>query len=79
MNPAHPFGIIDQTYNALSACDESMQAELAESIVLAGGTSLLPGLGDRLQDDLMRKMRSKDSKAWLEIPNVRVLPSSHFR
>jgi hypothetical protein len=42
-------GIVKQTFESLSLCDETLRGELMGNILLAGGTSLLPGLGDRLQ------------------------------
>lgn len=46
-------GIHEAIYNAIQKCDTDLQAELSQQIVLAGGSSMFRGLGDRLQKELV--------------------------
>lgn len=40
--------------DAILACHPSMQSELAANVVLAGGTTMLPGFASRLQKELTK-------------------------
>jgi len=78
----HPFpaGLTVQAYEALRLCDDSIRKDLSHNVVVAGGTSLLPGLGDRLQVELQQRINSeakanKSSTAH----EVRVVPNSRYR
>mmetsp|Transcript_79435 Transcript_79435/g.199620 ORF Transcript_79435/g.199620 Transcript_79435/m.199620 type:complete len:1284 (+) Transcript_79435:52-3903(+) len=45
-------GIQDLAFNAIRACDVDIRKDLFSNIVLAGGSSLFPGLVDRLTKEL---------------------------
>jgi actin len=44
-------GIHELVFGAILACDHDLQVELFANVVLAGGTSLIPGLDKRLQKE----------------------------
>lgn len=65
---------------SLCLCDDSVRKDLAQNIIISGGTSLLPGFGDRLQRELPGRLSaSADSKIQSIAPLVRVVPSSSYR
>jgi len=41
-------GIATLTHNAIAKCDEDLQKDLYSAVVLAGGTSMLPGFANRM-------------------------------
>jgi len=45
-------GIHDQLYNSVMKCDIDLRREMFGNVVLSGGTTLLPGLEARLNDEL---------------------------
>eukprot|EP00515_Schizochytrium_aggregatum_P003129 CAMPEP_0202052620 /NCGR_PEP_ID=MMETSP0963-20130614/5374_1 /ASSEMBLY_ACC=CAM_ASM_000494 /TAXON_ID=4773 /ORGANISM="Schizochytrium aggregatum, Strain ATCC28209" /LENGTH=407 /DNA_ID=CAMNT_0048617911 /DNA_START=20 /DNA_END=1240 /DNA_ORIENTATION=- len=45
-------GISQLTFQSILACDKTLQADLFSSIVLAGGSSMFPGLATRLETEL---------------------------
>jgi actin-related protein len=45
-------GIHELIYNAIQKCDTSVRAELYGNIVLAGGSTMFPGIADRLTKEL---------------------------
>ena len=65
-------GILGQVQKSFDLCDDSLKREIAQHIVLAGGTSMLPGLGDRLMSTL-------SVKAGSDIGPLRVVPNSNHR
>ena len=75
-----PNGLINQSYEALRLCDDSIRRDLAHNIVVAGGTSLLPGISDRLSVELQQRMMGEQrAKGTLHDINVRVIPNSTYR
>ncbi len=46
-------GISDMTYNSIVACDAGLQKLFYPEIVVSGGTSMLPGIVDRLRMNIM--------------------------
>lgn len=38
-----PNGLVHQTYETLQLCDDSLRKDLANNVVISGGTSMLPG------------------------------------
>jgi len=72
-------GLINQLFESLSLCDDSIKRDLANNIIIAGGTSLLPGLGDRLGEELNRLSFEEASAKGLSTPlPMRVMPSAAF-
>jgi actin-related protein len=45
-------GLPELVVNAVSGCDRDLTATMYGNVVLSGGTTLLPGLGDRLEKEL---------------------------
>jgi actin-related protein len=70
-------GLSKQVFESLTLCDDSIRKELATNIIISGGTSMLPGLGTRLNNDLNKHfMASKDEIGYME---AKVMPSSTYR
>ena len=46
------FGIAETTYNSIMKCDIDIRKDLYANIVLSGGTTMYPGIADRMQKDL---------------------------
>jgi actin len=67
-------GLVNSVYESIALCDESVRRDLANNIILSGGTSMLPGLGDRLQRDLVRKCHGDPISH-----NILVVPNSNYR
>ena len=69
-------GLIGQTYESIALCDDSVKSDLANNIIISGGTSMLPGLGDRLNDDLIAKIATEAEYGRCSISSnlVRVIP-----
>ena len=73
-------GLLRQVWDSLSLCDDGIKRDLANNIIIAGGTSLLPGLGDRLHNELNRLSYDDSHAKGLSSPlPVRVMPSSAYR
>lgn len=72
-----PDGLVNQIYDSLKLCDDTLRGNLASNIVISGGTSMLSGLGDRLQDELTYKLTESNSSA-LDINECNVIPSKAF-
>ena len=47
------FGIHQTCYHAISKCDIDIRWELYSNIVLSGGTSMLPGVSDRMHKEIV--------------------------
>ncbi|KAE8140117.1 Actin, muscle [Aspergillus pseudotamarii] len=62
-------GIHKQMYNSIFECDTDMQSDLCGNIILSGGTSMLPGLADRLRQELTRLSPSNIKMAVVDPPN----------
>ena len=43
-NNVSKIGLIDQIYNSIYLCDESIRRDLMSNIILSGGTSMIPGM-----------------------------------
>ena len=56
---AMPFG--EYTYYSITNCDKEIRDELFANVILAGGNTMFPGFGDRLQKEL-RAMESWSSR-----------------
>ena len=63
-------GITDLVYSSIMASDVDLRATFAHNIVLTGGTSLIPGLSDRLMYELNQRLPSL---------KFRILSSGHSR
>eukprot|EP00727_Mastigamoeba_balamuthi_P006363 m51a1_g2347 putative actin (193) ;mRNA; r:576106-576938 len=45
-------GIHETTYNSIMKCDVDIRKDLYGNIVLSGGTSMFPGIADRMQKEM---------------------------
>ena len=45
-------GIHETTYNSIMKCDVDIRKDLYSNIVLSGGTSMYPGMADRIQKEM---------------------------
>ena len=45
-------GIHETTYNSIMKCDVDIRKDLYGNIVLSGGTTMFPGIADRMQKEL---------------------------
>jgi len=70
-----PNGLASQLHEAVKLCDEDIRYTMARNIILAGGTSMIKGLGDRLQHEITQRF-SKDANTMGA--EVRVVPSSGY-
>lgn len=52
-------GIQQLTFDAISKCDIDLRRDLYQNIVLSGGTTMLPGLKERLEIELLRMAPEK--------------------
>ena len=46
-------GIHECTYNSIMKCDVDIRKDLYGNVVLSGGTTMFPGIGDRMQKELV--------------------------
>lgn len=47
-------GLAELTYDVIQSTDMTIRRELRQHILLSGGTSMLPGIGTRLEKDLIQ-------------------------
>ncbi|KAL0432283.1 UNVERIFIED_CONTAM: actin [Sesamum latifolium] len=45
-------GIHEATYNSIMKCDEDIRKDLYENIVLSGGSTMFPGIADRISKEI---------------------------
>jgi actin-related protein len=45
-------GLHETVYNSIMKCDVDIRKDLYANVVLAGGSSMFPGIGDRLQKEV---------------------------
>lgn len=55
-SPHDILGIVDLIYSSMMESDVDIRASLAHNVVLTGGTSLIPGISDRIMSELNRKL-----------------------
>ena len=46
-------GIHETTYNSIFKCDLDIRRDLYGNVVLSGGTTMFPGISDRMQKELL--------------------------
>jgi actin len=47
-------GIHETTYNSIMKCDIDIRKDLYSNIVLSGGTTMYPGIADRMHDEISK-------------------------
>jgi actin beta/gamma 1 len=63
-------GIHEATYNSIMKCDVDIRKDLYGNIVLSGGTSMFPGIADRLQKEIAA-LAPPTMKVKIEAPEER--------
>lgn len=53
-------GIHESIYNCVRKCDVDIRKDLLENILLSGGSTLLPGLGERLHKEIATLVNPRD-------------------
>lgn len=73
-------GLTSQAYESIALCDDSVKKVLANNIIISGGTSMLKGLGDRLQTEISTKISAEEEFGRISLPTeiVRVIPHSNY-
>ena len=46
-------GIVEMAYHSIEKCDPDLRINLYNNIVLAGGTTVMPGFKDRFEDEII--------------------------
>ena len=72
-------GVTNQIFESWYLSDDGIRKELAQNIILSGGSSFIPGLGDRIESELTEKINSTLDQRGLPLYSTRVLPSSSFK
>lgn len=73
-------GLVPQVQESLLLCDESIKKELANNIILSGGSTMIPGFGDRLHTELITRLASDPDPRNQSLASVvRVVPNSNYR
>jgi len=73
-------GLVPQLHESIVLCDDALKRELSQNIITSGGTSMIPGFGDRLQFDIIQKFQSEfDPKINALHQLVRVVPTTTYR
>ena len=62
-------GMASMIYSAITSCDLDIQKELASNIRLSGGSSMIPGLSSRLEQELAETWVTKKGKGDRSILN----------
>merc|ERR1712228_506821 len=60
-------GIHKATFQSISKCDKKIQADLFSNIVLAGGSSVIPGMAERMTKELAQL--APDAKINIVVPD----------
>jgi actin, other eukaryote len=45
-------GLVHHSYNSIFKCDLDIRRDLYGNVVLSGGTTMFPGISDRMQKEL---------------------------
>lgn len=72
-------GLISQVHESLSLCDDSIRRDLCSNIIIAGGTAMMAGLGDRLGSELDRLSTADAAVKGYAPMNIRVMPSTSHK
>lgn len=73
-------GLPNQVFQSIVLCDDSVKKELASNIIISGGTSMLPGFGDRLNVELIKKFTAIPDYKHIPLNQntIKVIPSSNY-
>lgn len=78
-NPVNNGGLGYQVFESISLCDDSIRRDMSNNIIIAGGTSLIPGLGDRLNWEVNSRLPAYLESKGMPVYDARVLPSRFAR
>ena len=53
------YGIQDMTHEAVQKCDIDIRLDLYANIILNGGSTLFPGVAERLETEVQKKVPKK--------------------
>ncbi|KAH7488359.1 hypothetical protein PRIC1_007525 [Phytophthora ramorum] len=74
-HPMHPDkGLHECAAASIAMCDKDLQSDLLSAVVLAGGTTMLPGFSQRFQDELQAALQRTGGNG-----NVNVIPDPVVR
>lgn len=62
-------GIAEMVYNSITGCDMDLQKSLVANIWLSGGTSMIPGLSTRVENDIKKLYVEKKGRGDEKILN----------
>ena len=62
-------GIHETTYNSIMKCDVEMLSNLCANTVLSGGSTMFPGIADRMQKEITKLLAPRSTR-------VKVIPST---
>ena len=64
-------GLANIAFNAIEKCDNDLKINLYNNIILAGGTTLLPGFHERFDQEIRKEARDGPKeirdKAWVPV------------
>eukprot|EP01035_Chromulina_nebulosa_P033246 gene33246-44510_t len=60
-------GLINQVHESIVLCDDSVKRDLAHNIIISGGTSMIPGLGDRLNAELGKRFSAEPEYKYIPL------------
>ncbi|TMW55996.1 hypothetical protein Poli38472_008644 [Pythium oligandrum] len=63
-------GLHELVAESISMCDKDLQKDLYDAVILAGGTTMMPGFSKRFQEELMMLTKK---------PRLCVVPDAHVR
>merc|ERR1711959_601938 len=66
-------GAHETTYNSIMKCDVDIRKDLYGNVVLSGGTTMFPGIGDRMQKELVALAPSTMKIKIIAPPGAQVL------
>lgn len=66
-----PGGIHDKVYESIMKCDMDIRSDLYQNIVLSGGTTMIPGLPERMEKEI-RRMAPPGKKVKIIAPPERI-------
>ena len=46
-------GIHEMTYNSIQKCDLDIRRDLYANVIMSGGTTMFPGIADRMRNELV--------------------------
>lgn len=73
-------GLVSQVHESIVLCDDSVKSDLAHNIIMSGGSTMLPGFGDKLHNDLVSKFHTEDpARSNGLAPYIRVVPTTFYR